>query len=217
VKIIDIETKQIVDFTDGNLPIAWSPNGERLAFGFREAINKMTIRVVLSDGTVETTIDNNWTSLNNLDWSPDGSKLVVTASMEDMEYQFGVFIIDLTADDIAKVDLALDKPRSFTEAYWSPNGQFIGVTTSPTLVSPIDGLIVFDPENGAIKANLKKGREVEKWFWSSAGNAILVNLSTAKRIGIYYWQEDRLEELSPPSFLIEGLENGEVSIRTPVW
>ncbi len=217
VRVVDVETKQVADLSDGEGPIAWSPDGEYLAFGFRESSNLRSIRVINRNGTIIKTFNDNWTSINNLDWSPDSLKLVITASKEDREYQFRVFIANLMKDEITEISIPLAEPHSFTEAHWSPDGQLIGVTTSPTLVSPIDGLVIFHPQDGTIEANLEAKREVEEWFWSKTGDAILVNLSTTKRIGIFCWQEERLEKMPIASFLAEGLKSGDVRLKTPVW
>ena len=176
-----------------------------------------TVRVISRDGTIIKTLNDNWTSINNLDWSPDSTKLVITASKEDKEYQFRVFIANLMTDEIVEVSIPLVEPHSFTEAHWSPDGQLIGVTTSPSLVSPIDGLVIFHPQDGTIEANLEAKRKVEEWFWSEGGDSILVNLAAAKRIGIFHWREKRLEKIPMASFLAEGLKDGDVSIKTPVW
>jgi hypothetical protein len=152
-------------------------------------------------------------------WSSDGTKLVITASTTPIlqEYRFGLFIADVVTGNITPINIDREELRSYTDPQWSPNGLLIGVNTNPNENEIVNDLVIFDPEDETVKGNLSVERQQPDWLWSSTGEAILVNLPSAERIGIFYWKEDRLEKVSPPEQLKEGIESGEILITNLTW
>ncbi len=189
VQVIDIETGQINNIAEGQGLIVWAPSGEQLAF-----LAEDKVKITARDGSPHITLDNNWVTVSGIDWSPDGSKLVITGATEDV-WQEEVFIADLITDHITRVNIAQDKSSSFLLPKWSPDGQMIGVQATTREKEIVNNLLIFDPEDETIKANLTINRQQhlrQEWYWSDNGDAILLNLPSGKGISLFYWRDNRV-------------------------
>ena len=224
VRVIDIATNQVRDIAEGRAPLVWSPDGERLAF---ISYSWGSVKVTSRDGADLATFDGDWERVEGVDWSPDGSKMVITAAISNRQTGgHSLFIADLATGDISKVEILAGELLDYTQPHWSPDGRLIGVNTRRNGEGFVSGLVIFDPEDQTIRANLTVERHFPEWSWSNAGSAILVRLGsstsalppfTPQGIGIFYWTTGRLEQVSLPAYVEAGLDNWQLYLGDAVW
>jgi dipeptidyl aminopeptidase/acylaminoacyl peptidase len=224
VRIADVETKQIRDIGEGRAPLAWAPNGERLAF---ISYSWGDVKIASSDGITLTTLGNDWERVEGIDWSPDGTQIAITAATDYKQTgRHSLFVADLTAGKIAQVEIFTDELLDYTQPHWSPDGRLIGVNSRRKGEGFISGLVIYDLEEKATKANLSTERHYPEWSWSNTGSAILVRLgsgalatppSTPQRIGVFYWLNGKLEQISLREEIEAGLDSWQLYLGTPVW
>lgn len=100
---------------DTNHKIAWAPNGSKLAF----VGTNRTIFVVNADGTGLAKLPNPPANVNDLSWSPDGSRFA---------YSDGANVFVMNADGTAQTNLThapimvQGEPGGATFPRWSPDG-----------------------------------------------------------------------------------------------
>jgi Tol biopolymer transport system component len=105
-------------------PLAWSPDGTKLAYTFGKQ-NK-DIAVINVDGSGEHDIDLDTTSLSDPLWSPDGTRFLI---MSDG----GVSIINVDGTGMREV---VSPEAHVISAIWSPDGQAIAVIQQSTNLVP---------------------------------------------------------------------------------
>ena len=158
------------------------------------------MQITSRDGLTQTTLDDNWVTISGIDWFPDGSKLVITAATENIREQ-KVFIADSLTGDITHININHNKSSTFHLPKWSPDGRMIGVQATTREDEIVNDLLIFDPEGGMVKANLTINRQQhlqQEWYWSGDSEAILLNFPPGKSIGVFYWRDNRVEELPLP-------------------
>lgn len=225
VYVVDIETGQIREIGNGDFPLAWAPDGERIAFkSYSPEEHEMTVKVVSGDGTTLTTLSSNWNMVNGIDWSPNGSKVAISAVVDYQEHRFSVFIADSVTGDVAEIEIATDELLSYEQPRWSPDGRVMGANTRPSWYDLVNGLAIFDPQSGTVHANLTLQRANPEWSWFSTGNAILVRLGgdtqphfTPQALGIFYWMKGTLEQVSLSPLLEPGIKKRQLYLGEPIW
>lgn len=108
--------------------IAWSPDGERLAY----ATSSMVYVADLATGRSTRAVDGLFGSVVNMAWSPDGTRLVLGDSFADGR----IVVADLTGSDPLTgseprviVDLEWDQPPA--QPVWSPDGTRVAYFAMP--------------------------------------------------------------------------------------
>ena len=115
IRVLDVETGWEMFLTNGAHP-TWSPDGQRIAFVKNESAGGGDVYVINVDGSGERKLmDISWQANKlPLAWSPDGSRLTVTAQ--------GLFVIDLGSGQSRKVSGNAYDPA------WSPDGAQLAFT-----------------------------------------------------------------------------------------
>lgn len=108
--------------------MAWSPDGQRLAFMGKEASKPWKIYSVSMDGAGATMLLPEERSEADPSWSPDGRRIAFgrpTAYMGEEAADKAVSIIDLQSGKVTELpgSKGLFSPR------WSPNGQYLAAIT----------------------------------------------------------------------------------------
>lgn len=111
-----------VTYEDGSAySPTWSPDGERIAF-IQSYANGYKIIIINADGRGRTAIYSSVNRLTSLDWSPTGTKLVVSKSVGD----FNSVLLTINADGTGELVIAAG---GFLDNYhhpaWSPDGSLI--------------------------------------------------------------------------------------------
>ena len=232
VRVVDIETKQIQDITEGLAPIAWSPDGERMAVTIRGSTGQnwsWGVKIVGIDGEILATFMLNGERVTSIDWSPDGSKLALTVLVsqqvnDENTVKSDLLIIDLTTAEIERINLFSDEISNYSEPHWSPNGDLLGVNVTRT--GSDKELIILDTKDWSINSSFSPNLAFDKWSWSNAGDAILVlvggdlvNITPfpPAQIGIFYLQDNHFEILSLPSQLEERIEDWTAFVGNLTW
>ena len=109
IRILDIESSKVTDVTSmGSDSVAWSPNGEKIAFsgGVSGTQRKSNIFVdSINDNNILRLTDSP-ISQNNLSWSPDGDKIVFQFSHDI--HQLDLATINLENKEV-KIDISSKK------------------------------------------------------------------------------------------------------------
>jgi Tol biopolymer transport system component len=105
--------------SDGNSQVAWSPDGNKIAFTYSEPNNgPWEIYIMNADGSNQTRLTNTkWDS--SPAWSPDGKQLAFESKRDD---NFQIYIMN--ADGSEQTRLTNDTNSNVSPA-WSPNGKKI--------------------------------------------------------------------------------------------
>jgi WD40 repeat protein len=224
VRVIDVATKQVRDIAEGRAPLTWAPDGERLAF---ISYSWGDVKVTSRDGTDLVTFDGSWERVEDIDWSPDGSKMAITAVESYRQIaRHSLFIADLATGDIAQVEILADELLDYTQPHWAPDGRLIGVNIRRRGEKGVSGLVIFDSEDETVKACLNVERYHPEWSWSDTGDAALVRLGSPnpaippaipQRIGVFYWANDVLEQVSLPADVELGLDRWQLYLGEPAW
>lgn len=121
IRILDLKSSKVTDLTSmGSDSVAWSPNGEKIAFsgGLPLTQRQPNIFVVsVADNIIQRLTDSP-ASQNDLSWSPDGNKMVFTFLHTNL--------------DLAIINLEDNKTNTLTftvgdehHPAWSPDGKKI--------------------------------------------------------------------------------------------
>jgi Tol biopolymer transport system component len=157
------------DLGPGVGPVAWSPDGTRLAFG---AYNP-SLDVVVAD--LATGIRHDLGSGNSPSWSPDGAELAfVTSEGVGIVHADGSGRRLVWAHGLSTAD-RLDPPA------WSPDGRRLAVSQDDVVYDgpPFDdGIVVLDLATGASIKVREWARHPE---WSPAGDALLYERAQGAR------------------------------------
>lgn len=98
--------------------LAWSPDGQSLAVGSQEAV-----WIVPAEGGAARLIATLTTgTLQRIDWSPDGGRLLYEVSRQDDARVTEVFVVNVDGPSPA---LLVSTPEGVAGARWSPDGEVI--------------------------------------------------------------------------------------------
>jgi Tol biopolymer transport system component len=119
----------------------WSPDGTKIAFVSQRAAGNFELYVTGVDGSNVTRLTNNGNNDYQPDWSPDGSRLVV--SRETCYYYYydctyALFVVNANGS----AEAFLSSSHYATEPIWSPDGQWIAYddpSVRVVFVTRVDG------------------------------------------------------------------------------
>jgi Tol biopolymer transport system component len=115
------------DSAKSALAPVYSPNGDRIAFGFGRFFQSIKgpalgdIAIIDSDGTHLNILTDGTGNYGFPSWSPDGKKLVYRGATDSVT---GVFIIDIETKKVTRLTHGRDN-----FPVWSPNGDVIAFTS----------------------------------------------------------------------------------------
>ncbi len=220
--VVNIDTGQDRVLGEGQNPLAWSPSDQQIAAS-NPGSQGWGVTLIDLEGTVLQRFGGSWGTVMAIDWSPDASKLAITAQGATDAYRNELFIIDLNTRKITEIDLVPGEAVSYAEPRWSPDGRLLGVIA--TTAEQQKELIIFDWQEEVISSSLSLGDSFDKWSWSNDGSAILMRVGgditstpyIPQGIGIFYWKENRFELVSLPDDMEEGLEKRHIHLIDLTW
>ncbi len=160
--------------------IAWSPNGQRIAFSLGPSATTQDIYVVAGDGTGFARLTNNGHSKRPT-WSPDGETLAFVAYAEAATPRPGAILLIPASGGETRVlttELA-DNPS------WSPDGTSIAVSREPgvvTLISPTDG---FETKRIVLLNDTVSKPTTSTFTWNGDGSALTGVLRKGQALAVF--------------------------------
>ena len=141
----------------------WSPKGDELLFiGTRPGYARQ-IYVLSSDGgLLRPVLPKNWET-TSADWSPDGSRIVVSMRNARTHPQYGLYVLVLATAMFKE----LPDTTGFNQARWSPNGLLIAALDESS-----QHLVLYDVRKG-------------KWTESASGGMLGSPSWQSDNSGIY--------------------------------
>ncbi len=178
----------VVDVADGArrqlpggelvLAPAWSPDGSVIAVGARlgqdEAWEVRTVRAdAEGDDTARVaTLVDDLPSVDSLDWSPDATRLVISAGD-------GLHVVDANGNAPFNI-VSQDRGEGPAAATWSPDGTRIAYFTTPRVSDGFTAeLRVVDPDSGHDEVLFVAPCCVSEWHppaWSPDGTRIALSV-----------------------------------------
>jgi TolB protein len=122
IKTMAPDGSDVQDLTSGGSP-AWSPDGQTIAHTPAVTVSGDPTLIAftrLDGGQSEPAVESPFgegVTAGNIDWSPDGSRLVFDADPEDGPPN--VYVVDRDGTDLVNIS---QDPESATEPDWSPRG-----------------------------------------------------------------------------------------------
>lgn len=220
--IVSIDTGQDRVLREGQSPLAWSPDSQQIVVAMPGS-QGWGVTLMDLEGTVLQRFGGSWGAVMTIDWSPDSSKLAVTAQGATDAYRNELFIVDLNTEKITEIDPVPGGAVSCTKPRWSPDGRLLGVIAMTA--EQQKELIIFDWQEEAKASSLSPRYSFDKWSWSSDGSAILMRVGgditstpyIPQGIGIFYWKEHRFELVPLPHEMEEGLEERYIHLIDLTW
>jgi Tol biopolymer transport system component len=178
----------VVDVADGDrrrlpggeltLAPAWSPDGSVIAVGTRLGQDETwQVRTVHADANEDdnssvTTLVDGMPGVDGLDWSPDATRLVLSAAD-------GLHVVDANGNDALKI-VSQDRGEGPGAATWSPDGTRIAYFTTPRVPDGFTAeLHIVDPDSGHDEAMFVAPCCVSTWHppaWSPDGTRIALSV-----------------------------------------
>jgi Tol biopolymer transport system component len=156
--------------------MAWSPDGRRVAFEFRDAAKE--IRVVNADGTGMRTLmagHRSWARV--LDFSPDGSRILASRGEGTGAGDTVVFWLD--AADGSRNDLVVrEGPGGSGWPRLSPDGRYIAIRRSP-------GISLLAADGSAEHVISRNGGDLNPAGWSPDGRRLLFVREQSGRLDLW--------------------------------
>jgi dipeptidyl aminopeptidase/acylaminoacyl peptidase len=159
-------------FATGSLrPPVWSPDGSRLALGWRD--ERQAITIVPLDGSPATTLTQSVDQARFLSWSPDGARLAFSGSIANNSE---IYVIG--ADGTGLTNLS-NHPAWDTAPAWSPDGTRLAFFSTRDGGTSVRELYVVGADGTGL-ARLTAARlgpdllsdETSQPIWSPSGNLI---------------------------------------------
>lgn len=219
IQIVDIITGNISDIAEGSSPIAWSPDGRQIAYAFYSPTTSWEVKVLPINSKTTNILGGNWDVIEGIDWSPDGSRMAITArerqSVEVSRYD--LFIAGINGEQVKK--LTSDDRLSYIKPQWSPDGTLVGTVAYSAQTQDEGNLLLFDFIKGTIKTEFNIGHGDTKWLWSRTNKTILfmVVASQSQKIGLLNLANNQAEYIHFPSQLESELNNGNINLEDLAW
>jgi len=187
----------ITDIAQNVSEYKWAPQGSRIAY--IESMRKIKIIDLVENQFLD--VGSEYRYITDFTWSPDGNKLVFTATT--VQGKSGVYVVDFVS---RKESLLLESSgnRFYTEVNWSPNGAMVaiiqavgdGETGQIILVNmqtPFSEAIEFD---NIIK--LDSTSKIAQWSWSPDGKIIAIQTTSQRENGleIIFFDPEKREIIS---------------------
>jgi dipeptidyl aminopeptidase/acylaminoacyl peptidase len=218
--------------------IAWSPNGEEVAFLMTDAeteeeLNRKkekddakefeknpkftrirTVNVVTKQVKTITTGD---FQVWEFDWSKDGKRFAALVS--DNPYEWSWYLAKLAVIDVESGDVETvydPKPRQLARPLWSKDGKsiyFLSSLWSDRNAVAGDLFVISADEKGRQPTDLTRGYEGSiTWMeWLSPNDLLLTSIENAE---VCF---SKMDVSKSPKSRMEKLWKGEVSLSTPWW
>jgi len=171
-----------------------SPDGHRIVLSYRTRFGTTILSIVNSDGSGSQQIVEDEQLIDDLDWSPDGEKILLTAAFNK---GYGIYIIDLVCleKDIDCASSVTYLGHGFSPV-WSSNGEKIAFTVS-------DSHSIYSMNaDGTNRINLTHSERPDWQLTWSPDDSQIAFFSLRDPVGIYIMNADGTD----PVFLTEGSE-----------
>lgn len=182
--LLDIESLEVTPLSTGLEAVvlpSWSPDGKAIAFSVAGVWNIYTVQADGSDLTQVTDFRS-----NNVDWSPDGSRLVFQSDHQnEPENTPDIYLIDANGENLEEI---LDEPPMVDYGpRWSPNGDLIMFVS---FRSGQGELYVMKPDGSNIIQLTQSDAPVIDGAWSPDGSRIAYTSGQGSKTDIYVVDAD---------------------------
>ena len=191
---------------------AWSPDGLSIAMPVRDGTKWMLMRVDVATGKETALTDAPWESLGDVKWLPDGSGVVVIATLNTEQRAqiwlvttdgrrrqitndlYDYRIVSMTADGARLVTVAADRSSSIWRASLGDGGTQRKVTTGK-----YDGLQgVAAAEDGTVYFNTNENGRWDVWAVGTDGKRRQITLGEWPALGVAVSPDQRYLVTSMP-------------------
>ena len=187
------EATKIFSHTTNILEYTWQNDGNRLAFSISERDDTPKTPLTYSPDFYEESFSQRKGFIVNLSgsnpqpqqlnvagsiymmkWSPDGSKIAVsaapTSSVDDSFMKQSVMVVNTSTRNVIA---NIDNKGKLGQIEWSPDGQWLALRAAKDINDPIDGRILTVSANGGVPQKIDVGfkGKYENISWTGA-NAI---------------------------------------------
>jgi Tol biopolymer transport system component/DNA-binding winged helix-turn-helix (wHTH) protein len=165
---------------------AWSPDGRHLAY-IRYEASSLRVVVTPERGGVEREIVQLYRSrygLNcrHLDWSPDGTKLVVD-DKESSSQAFGLFLVDIATGSRTRLTRPDDAIIGDVDPRFSPDGKLVSFVRMADRFR--QELWITDLTGGSQKQVTRADRTVSGHDWSPDGRRLLFSSNRRREFEVW--------------------------------
>ena len=220
MKYVDSETRLIVDVGDGSTPFDWSPDGKHLASTLYSPLNNQWEIYIIDLSGAKTIFPlPNLKIIESLDWSPDGTKIAISAwdGQGDEKPKFNIYILDLDSGDMTNISPKED--FSYRKVQWSPDGKILGTLSSSINIENSIQLHFLDTNSWEVMSIFESGDSDTSWQWSRNSQAVLSRTidNGSVKVVIYNMVDQNISLVNFPKQLLSEIENGNIEIGLPAW
>lgn len=183
-----------------------SPNGRQFAFVRRDGGRNAYLLILANiDGSGERELAAHAVPSDfrgTPAWSPDGTKLVVTAGIQS---QFFPKLLSIDVSTAAETELKIPRWRAIARALWMPNGKYL-VVSAREANEPTSQVWMLSPADGEVR---RLTNDLEGYFWLSLSADGQMLVTRQQRIVSHLWllpggDEKKAKQLTSGSRSLDG-------------
>jgi len=166
-----------------DLVAVFSPTGKKVAY--REFNGKECLIKIMNtlSRINELTVKCPFSTVNNLDWSPNGNYLVTT-KFDTQRKQESIVLFDIKTTEFKPLSTPEFESSGFLFPRFSPNGEKIAVVfLRPTSNLWVIGLV--DSYTGEFSQVLQSEQKINQVVWAGSNESLYYSLDSGMRSGIW--------------------------------
>ena len=176
VKRFDAEAPVRVATSDaaGSIgPLAWSPDGKRIAFKRQHRRRGAIYSISKEGGDEKKLVDLVTADLSSgIDWSPDGSQLTFSDALTDADH-LSIYLFNLQTGEKRKLTSTASEEWGDWDPKFSPDGQSIAFKRVSGFL--FDDIYIVPTAGGPIRRLTKDRRGIWGHAWTSDGRSVIVS------------------------------------------